>query len=196
MARPKEFNEAAALDSAIEYFRLRGYHATSVRDLATCMGIGGASVYNTFGDKRALFIRALERYLDHSVRARLRRLEESHPPKQVIPTFFREVIERSVSDRSRGGCLLINSALEISPHDSRLRTRIARYIGEIEEFFRRTIRAAQADGSVAKSLTANDMARLLLGILLGIRVLARSRPDQALLEGMVRPALGLLASPA
>jgi TetR/AcrR family transcriptional repressor of nem operon len=192
MARPKEFDEAAALDSAIDCFRQRGYHATSIRDLAAFMGLGGASLYNCFGGKRALFVRALERYLDRSVRARLRRLEESFPPKRVIPAFFKEVIDRSLNDRTRGGCLLINSALEIGPHDRKLGPKIARYIGEIEEFFRRTILAAQADGSMAANLNAADIARLLLGILLGIRVLARTRPDHALLEGMVRPALGLL----
>jgi TetR/AcrR family transcriptional repressor of nem operon len=193
MARPREFDEAAALDSAIDCFRRRGYHATSVRDLAARMGVGGASLYNSFGGKRALFVKALERYLDRSVRARLRRLEESFPPEGVIPAFFKEVIERSLNDRARGGCLLINSALEIGPHDPKLGRQIARHIGEIEEFFRRAIRAAQADGAVAAHLSSTDMARLLLGALLGIRVLARSRPERALLEGMVRPALGLLA---
>ena len=192
MARPKEFDEAAALDSAIECFRLRGYHATSVRDLATAMGIGGTSLYNSFGDKRALFVKALNRYLDSSLRARLKRLEETHAPRQVIPAFFADIIDRSLNDRTRGGCLLINSVLEISPHDPKLGRQIAAYVGEIEEFFRRTICAAQADGSVAASLDAKDAARLQLGVLLGIRVLARSRPDQAVLEGMVRPALGLL----
>ena len=192
MARPKEFDEAAALDSAIECFRLRGYHATSVRDLATAMGIGGTSLYNSFGDKRALFVKALNRYLDSSLRARLKRLEEAHAPRQVIPAFFAEVIDRSLNVRTRGGCLLIHSVLEISPHDPKRGRQIAAYVGEIEEFFRRTICAAQADGSVAASLDAKDAARLLLGVLLGIRVLARSRPDQAVLEGMVRPALGLL----
>jgi TetR/AcrR family transcriptional repressor of nem operon len=192
MARPREFDEAAALDAAIDCFRRRGYYATSVRDLAASMGIGGTSLYNSFGGKRALFVKALKRYLDRSVRARLKRLEETHPPQQVIPAFFADIIERSVHDHTRGGCLLINSALEVSPHDRKLGRQIAGHIGEIEEFFRRTIRAAQAEGSVAVSLDAKDAARLLLGVLLGIRVLARSRPDRAVLEGMVRPALGLL----
>jgi TetR/AcrR family transcriptional repressor of nem operon len=192
MARPLEFSEAEALDSAIECFRQRGYHATSVRDLETRMGISTASLYNSFGDKHALFVAALERYIDRSVRPLLRRLEELHAPKQVIPAFFKEAIMRSVSDRSRGGCLLINSALEIGSRDPKLGPKLARYIGEIEDFFYRTIRAGQANGSIAGSLNAKDAARLMLGVLLGIRVLARSNPDQAVLEGMVRPALGLL----
>src|SRR5229473_4890740 len=91
MARPREFDEATALDSAIDCFRQRGYHATTIRDLAASMDIGGTSLYNSFGDKRALFVKVLERYLNRSVRARLRRLEESYPPKGVIPAFFKEV---------------------------------------------------------------------------------------------------------
>ena len=192
MARPKEFDEAAALDSAIDCFRRRGYHATSIRDLAASMGICGTSLYNSFGGKRALFAQALDRYLDRSVRARLKRLEESFPPHRIIPVFFDEVIERSVTDRSRGGCLLINSALEIGPHDRKLGAEIARRLGEIEAFLQRAISAGQAVGSIAASLDSTDVARLLLGILLGIRVLARSKPDRDLLEGMARPALALL----
>src|SRR5579871_6171429 len=81
MARPREFDEAAVLDAAIERFWLRGYEATSVRDLADEMNIAGASLYNTFGDKRSLYERALNRYLDSTFRERIRRLEPSLPPR-------------------------------------------------------------------------------------------------------------------
>jgi TetR/AcrR family transcriptional repressor of nem operon len=87
------------------------------------MGIGATGLYNTFGDKRALFIKVLERYVDCSVRARLKRLESSLPPKEAVQTLIEDVVERSVTDRARGGCLLINSALEIAPHDPQLADR-------------------------------------------------------------------------
>ena len=192
MARPRGFDEAAALDAAIECFRGRGYAATSVRDLTACMGIGTTSLYNSFGDKRALFIKALERYVDRSVRARLRRLESSLAPKDAVRTLIEDVIERSLTDQTRGGCLLINSALEIAPHDPQLGAEIAERLGVIEDFFRRAIIAAQTGGTVPGKLNSSDAARLFLGILLGIRVLARSKPERALLEGVARPALALL----
>ena len=66
MARPREFDEAAVLDAAIERFWQSGYEATSVRDLADEMNIAGASLYNAFGDKRSLYERALNRYLDQT----------------------------------------------------------------------------------------------------------------------------------
>lgn len=191
MARPIAFDEAAALDAAIECFWHQGYRASSVRDLASSMGICGTSLYNSFGNKRSLFIKALERYLDRSVRARIGRLQ-TLPPKRAIHGFFDEIIERSLNDRARRGCLLINSALEIAPHDRKLGGEIAQRLTEIEGFFRDRIAAGRADGSIPKRVDADNVARLLLGVLLGIRVLARSRPERALLEGMARPALALL----
>jgi TetR/AcrR family transcriptional repressor of nem operon len=192
MARPREFDEATTIEAAIECFWRRGYQATSVRDLVDKMGISAPSLYNAFGDKRALFVRALDQYLERSTRARIKRLEDSLPPKQAIRRFIEEIIERSVNDREKRGCFLINSALEVAPHDRELGALIADRLGEIEAFFRRSIEAAQADGAVPRGRVAKDLARLLLGVLLGIRVLARSRPERALLEGVARPAFALL----
>lgn len=173
-------------------FWRRGYEATSVRDLASSMGISGPSLYNAFGDKRALFAAALERYLDHWTRARIRRLEASLPPRERVHRFIEEIIERSLNDRERRGCFLINSALEVAPHDRELGALIADRLGEIKSFFRRSIKAAQSEGTAPQHLVAKDLARLLLGVLLGIRVLARAKPERSLLEGVARPALALL----
>jgi TetR/AcrR family transcriptional repressor of nem operon len=192
MARPREFDEATALEAAIECFWDRGYEATSVRDLATKMGISAPSLYNTYGDKHALFAQALERYLDCSARALIKQLEDSLPPKQAVRRFIEEIIKRSVGDRERRGCFLVNSALEVAPHDKELGAFIADRLAEIEAFFYRSIKAAQAEGAVPRDRAAKDLARLLLGVLLGIRVLARSKPERALLEGVARPALALL----
>ena len=192
MARPREFDEATALEAAIECFWHRGYEATSVRDLAENMGISAPSLYNAYGDKHKLFMQALEHYLDHSTRARIKRLENSLPPKRAVQKFIEEIIERSVNDRERRGCFLINSALEVAPHDKKLGRLIADRLAEIEGFFYRAIKAAQMEGAVPRNRAAKDLARLLLGVLLGIRVLARSKPERALLEGVARPALALL----
>jgi TetR/AcrR family transcriptional regulator, transcriptional repressor for nem operon len=195
MARPREFSEMAALQSAIDCFWQRGYKATTMRDLAASMGLTAPSLYNAFGDKQALFARALERYLDCTTRDRLRRYETSLPPKKAIHYFFAEIVDHSINDRQRKGCFLVNSALEVAPHQSELGAVIAKKFGEIEAFFKRCIRAAQADGTAPSNVDANDMARLLLGVLLGIRVLARSIPSRSLLEGVMRPALALLDLP-
>ena len=192
MARPREFDETAALDAATDCFWHDGYEATSVRDLAARMGITGTSLYNAFGDKRSLFRQALRRYADRSTRERITRLEATLSPKQAVRAFLNEIVERSLDDLDRRGCLLVNSALEIAPHDPELGAEVAARLGEIEAFFHRAVTAAQADGSVPTDHDPVDLARLLLGVTLGVRVLARSNPQRELLEGTVRPALALL----
>lgn len=195
MARPRTFDQNKALDAAIECFWSRGFEATSVRDLATEMGINGPSLYNAFGDKRALFAQALERYAARSMRERIERLERQHPPKTAIHEFFRELIARSIADPDHRGCLIVNSAIEVSPHDNELRPVIAAYLREIESFFRRCVERGRASDAIPKTAVPADMGRLFLGVVLGIRVAARARPERALLEGMVRPALAMIDHP-
>jgi TetR/AcrR family transcriptional repressor of nem operon len=195
MGRPRAFAEEQVLDDAIECFWRYGLEATSVRDLSEATGLNQPSLYNAFGDKRALFAKALERYAARSMRARIARLERSHAPADAIRAFFRELVNRTLSDPDRRGCMIVNSALEVAPHDARLRSVIASYLGEIEGFFRRSLDRARDAGTIAASVDSGDTARLLLGLLLGLRVAARAKPDRALLEGMVRPALALLELP-
>ena len=192
MARPRAFKDDDVLDAAIACFWRRGLEGTSVRDLAAEMGINGPSLYNAFGDKRSLFVQSLERYAARSMRERIERLERQQTPKAAIQIFFQEVIARSLSDPDRCGCLIVNSALEVAPHDLELRKVVTGYLGEIESFFARCLDRAKDAREIPKSVEPGDTARLFLGLLLGLRVAARANPDRVLLEGMVRPALALL----
>jgi TetR/AcrR family transcriptional repressor of nem operon len=192
MARHRTFDEAIALDAAIDCFWRDGYEATSVRELAARMGIGGTSLYNAFTDKRSLFRAALERYLDDNMRRRIATLEKELPPKEAIREFLRGIVEHSLDDPERRGCLLVNSALDVAPHDAALGAYIGEMLGELEDFFVRALSRAAAESAMPPGRDVRDLARLLLGVTLGIRVLARARPDRTLIEGMLRPALALL----
>jgi TetR/AcrR family transcriptional repressor of nem operon len=192
MPRPREFDEAAALDAATACFWTRGYEATSTRELAAKMGIVGASLYNAFGDKRALFRRALDRYVDRGFGDRAARLERSLPPRAAIQAFFDDVIERTVNDPERKGCLLVNSALDVGPHDPEFHRLIRKTLKRVEAFFGRCVAAGQLNGTISTAHSAEDLGRMLLAILLGIRVLARSRPQRGVLEGLLRPVSALL----
>lgn len=191
MARPREFDELAALDEALLQFWSYGYEATSTRELAQRMGITSASLYNAFGDKRGLYRRVLDRYVERSLDERLRRYAPL-APRAALETFFREIIERSVTDSQHKGCLLVNSALELSPHDAEFRQIVAEVFERIEAFFCQCIKAGQADGTFTRARSAGELARMLLSVLLGIRVLARSRPERGLLESAAHSALHLL----
>lgn len=195
MARLKEFDEDRALDAAVDCFWSRGYESTSVRDLAREMGIGGASLYNAFGDKRTLFTRVLERYANRSTRERIARLEASHQPREAIRAFLAEVIERSLKDSDCKGCLLVNSALDVAPHDAGLGRVVTGYLEEIRAFFERNVEAANKAGETPRGTDANVLSIHLLGVLMGMRVLARTGARRRTLEAVVQPALDLLGRP-
>lgn len=192
VARLKEFDETRALDAAVDCFWQRGYGATSVRDLADAMGIGGPSLYNAYGDKRALFGRSLERYANRSMRERIARLEARHRPIEAIRAFIAEIIDRSLKDPDRRGCLLINSALDVAPHDAEIGAVVAGYLDEIRDFFRRNLEAGQRVGGLPRSLDPERVAGHLLGVVAGIRVLARTGAKRRVLEHVAGPALALL----
>jgi len=191
MARPREFDEEAALDIAMQCFWDQGFETTSVRDLADQMGITQASLYNTFGDKRALYTRAFEHYLAHVIRERIQGLERL-APTEAIEAFFMEIVERSIADKARRGCMLVNTGLEVAPHDPEFRKMVAREFSFIEEFFRSRIEAGQASGALRSDVPAAELAKMLLGLVLGLRVLARSRPQRSVLEGAARAALAVM----
>jgi TetR/AcrR family transcriptional repressor of nem operon len=192
MARPREFDEAAVLDAAVQCFWEHGYEATSMRELANSMGIKSASLYNAFGDKRSLFMRSLDHYVQGSFADRVGRFEEHFPPRQAIEAFFDEIIKHSLSDPKHKGCMLVNSALELAPHDDEFQQVIADVLSQVEAFFRRCVKAGQRAGTITTAQKADDLARLLMGVHVGIRVLARAKPERKLLKGMVRPVLALL----
>jgi TetR/AcrR family transcriptional regulator, transcriptional repressor for nem operon len=195
MARPREFDETRVLEAAMNCFWTQGFEQSSVRDLAERMGITGASLYNAFGDKRSLYRRAFVHYLTQTVRDRVARLEKL-PPASAIRIFFDEIVERSVDDEQHRGCMLVNAALELAPYDSEFQKLVVEEMIFIEAFFRSCVEAGQKNGSIVDSRPADELAKFLLSVLLGVRVLARTRPQREVLEGAAHAALGLLGSGA
>ncbi len=192
MARPRAFNEAVVIETAMTCFWLDGYEATSVRELGERMGLTSASLYNAFGDKHALFGRSLQHYVEHNTSARIARFEALNPPRDAIVLFLGDIIERSLSDPDRRGCFLVNSALELAPHDAEFAAIVVDGLNQLEGFFRRSAVAGQKSGTISREMPAEDIGRACLGALISIRVLARSRPEKALFEGLLRSVIAML----
>ncbi|MEA1672573.1 TetR/AcrR family transcriptional regulator [Nitrospirillum sp. BR 11163] len=191
MARPREFDEVTALQAAVDGFWSQGYGAASTRDLAARMGLTTASFYNAFGDKRGLFMKALDQYLSGTLSQRIARLDRL-PPRQAVAGYLADVVERSLGDPQRRGCMLINAALDVTAQDPDIREEVAGGLGEIRAFFLRHLRAGQADGTISPAQPAEDLSQLFLSVVVAMRVMARLHADRDQLEGMARPALALL----
>lgn len=194
MARPREFDEVAVLNAATEVFWKRGFEATSIRNLADRMGLTTASLYNAYGDKRALYKRVLERYADSALGSCTAGLASGSSGIEAIETFFSALANNTAADPDRKGCLIVNAGLESAPHDSEFRAIVSGVFRQLETMFRDCAARGQKDGSVTQSQSAEDIARLLLGTMLGIRVLARTLPEPALLASVARATTSLLRS--
>jgi TetR/AcrR family transcriptional regulator, transcriptional repressor for nem operon len=192
MARPREFDESIVLDAAMQCFWENGYDATSVRDLARMMGLTSASLYNAFGTKRDLYRRALDYYIAQGFSARAKRFESTLPPRDAIRAFFAEIIALSIKDKQRKGCMLVNSALEVAPHDPEFRRVVAAVLRNVKGFFLRSVEAGQKNGTISRLHGAGDLAELLLTVLLGMRVQARVNANRDSFERLIRPVFGLM----
>ena len=100
--------------------------------------------------------------------------------------MFEAAIDLAVIDGSRDGCLLINTALELSPHDPEVADIVARAFADMEEFFRASIAQGKALGEICDTVAEERTASALLGLLIGLRVLARSRPEESLLRTIMQ----------
>lgn len=190
----KQFDKEAVLDQALGAFWSRGFEATSLQQLVDCTGVNRASLYATYGDKRALFCAALERY-DERRRRMLARLEENYPPREAIRQLFIQYTGAVQPDGENPGCFLTNTALELAAHDREIRAVIARSQADIEQFFARLAARGVAEGDFRPDLDPAAAGRALLAALLGTVVLVRSRPEPELLASIAASALAAL-SPA
>lgn len=195
MARPRAFDETKVLAAVVEAFWAQGYEGTSTRDLVRCTGLNQPSLYNAFGDKRSLYRRALEHYLECSVRDRIRRLEVLSSAGMAITGFFAEVLDRTLNDPLHRGCLLVNSALEVNAEDTLLHQAVADEIETIRSFFRGRLCAFSLQRDNGVDIDANQGANHLLSVLLGVRVLARINPDPACVTEAIDIALNGLGLP-
>jgi TetR/AcrR family transcriptional regulator, transcriptional repressor for nem operon len=195
MGRPRQFDEEVALDIATDCFWRFGFEGASTRLLAERMGLTAASLYNAFGDKRSLYGRALDRYAAQALAWCVTTLETGEP-LDAIRWFFESLARTAIDDAQRRGCLVVNSGLETAPHDPDFRAVVVAVFDRLESLFRTVIERGQASGSISTAQSSRDLARLLLGAMLGVRVLARTNPDAELLHGIARSAVGALEPPA
>ena len=93
---------------------------------------------------------------------------------------------------SRDGCLLVNTALELSPHDQEISGIVAEGLAGMEAFFRDRIEAGQRSGEIPAQIDALETGRALLGLFVGLRVLSRNRPESALLHSLRHQAEALI----
>lgn len=188
----KQYNETEVLERAMHAFWARGYEATSINDLVEATGINRGSIYAAFGDKRTLFIEALRHYDKHYRADFLAHIGRNHGPRDAVLAAFESATGAATGGGKPGGCLLVNTALELAPHDPEIRALVKASLDEVEEFFFTNIEAAKQHGAVRKTICSRQAAQALLGLFLGLRVLTRSAPDGRVLDSIISQARTML----
>lgn len=172
--RPKEFDPNEALDAAIDLFWSRGFEGCSMSQLVGEMAINRQSVYDTFGDKRGLFVEALAKYMDRVGQEIGATLTQGASPLGRVRSFLRRIADRTTSGDGRG-CLLTNAIVEIGPHDAEIREMIAARMRLLEDRLAQTLREAVAAKELSASANPRQLARLLLAVMQGSIVLSKAR---------------------
>ncbi len=184
----KAFDVDQALEQAMGVFWANGYEATSTQNLLTQMGINRGSLYATFGSKHALFIKALRHYLAEYQTRTLARLQRDLAPRDAVFELFRQVVDATLADKSQRGCFLVNTVLDQAPHDAEVQKLVSSALDQVELFFSTQIVAGQKTGGIAQSVDPQDAASSLLGLMLGVRVLSRAKPNKKRLEAILAQA--------
>jgi TetR/AcrR family transcriptional repressor of nem operon len=189
--RPREFDLDEAVQDAIEVFRQRGYHGTSVQDLTQGTGLARGSLYKAFHDKRSLFLAAL----DHYTAASLQRLADALAQPGSARAAIREALmgyARRAADRQQCGCLVTAAAMEMVPQDPDVTAQIERLFRRIQDLFAAAVIRGQTAGEIARDKDERAIARLMLCTIQGLRVLGKTAPAEHELADMVDLAMRAL----
>ena len=183
MARPKEFDEDGALRNAIRLFSQQGFAATSTEDLMRAMDVGRQSMYDTFGDKRALFLRALEMYVTESVHAVRAELEKPGSALSAIQNALVTFAERNDLS-SAEGCMGLNAISEFGQRDSEV-TRITRKAAQVQrQALMLTLARAKTESKLDADADLESMADFFESTLAGIRMAAKAGKSRRALRNI------------
>jgi TetR/AcrR family transcriptional repressor of nem operon len=192
VARTKEFDPDAALQSALELFWRRGYEATSMSDLVEHLGIGRASIYATFGNKHELYMKALERYQEQ-LPDLLGELSQPGPVLPAVRALVRRYADEATAENLRmSGCFITNTAAELAPHDPAAARQVERNWDQLETVLHSALVRARAQGELGEGRDPLALARMLLVLLQGLKVVGKASPDPARARDAAEQALALL----
>ncbi|MFF4324766.1 TetR/AcrR family transcriptional regulator [Streptomyces sp. NPDC001568] len=193
MARTKEFDPEAALQAALELFWRRGYEATSMADLVEHLGIGRASIYATFGNKHDLYLKALDRYNENRDSSLLGELSRPGPALPAVRALVRRfAAEANADDRRLQGCFVTNTAAELGAHDAAAARRVEASWDHVETLLHSALVRARAQGELPEGRDPRGLARMLLVLMQGLRVVGKASNDPGRVRDAAEQALGLL----
>ncbi len=188
----KQFDPEIALEKAMRLFWAKGYAGTSLSELLATMQIGRKSLYDTFGSKRALYIKALERYSQTVVSEIQRGLNDpDRPALENVRAVLDNMVARSSKTRS-SGCLLGVSMAQFSTDDAEMAGLLRKHMQRVERAYTKAFARAQAEGDLKRTTNVRNLARLFVSAHQGLALIGRVAEKQEMPRGIVEGALAVL----
>jgi TetR/AcrR family transcriptional repressor of nem operon len=182
----------AKLDRTMGVFWERGYYDTSVDQLVRRTGLHRAAVYGEFGSKRGLFEASLRRYREKVTAQLFAPLAHSDASLADIETFVRGIHAAATRPERRPGCLMVNTAAEVSPRVPSVARIVSTFLDDLRGLFRRACLNSRRRGEVRPDLAVDQVADYLVGSVLGLWTLARSPASPGAIAHYVEGVLAFL----
>ncbi|WP_028938198.1 TetR/AcrR family transcriptional regulator [Pseudonocardia spinosispora] len=192
MPRPREFDDDAAVDAAMETFWTHGYEATTTAQLCESTGLGRGSLYNAFGSKHRLYELALDRYTERGYQDQVDILRAPGTAGERLRALLVWVIDIDLADSAHRGCLALNAATEAAGRTEPVMKLTRRHCERLEDVLREVIENGQRDGEFRADQSARQLARTLLSTYYGLRTLGKITDDRAALMDVTDGALAAL----
>ena len=178
VGRPREFDDEAVLEAAMDAFWEKGYEATSLSDLCCCTGLHKGSLYQAFGDKHELFMKALQHYSDTEFRRVADVAFKAGSPLGSIRAAVKQICEDVGHEK---GCMMINSMVELAPHDPEVRERLRGFAEQRTQIMTDLIAKAQEAGEIRVKEKPEILARQLMVTLAGAAAIVKGflTPEEA-----------------
>jgi len=188
MARPKEFERDTALDGAISIFCEHGYEGTSTDVLLGKMGISRQSLYDTFGDKRRLFLEALQRYVQGSVDSQIATLNSPSSPLKGVKAVLLAMASKAAI-AGAPGCMGIGATCEFGQSDVEISALIDASGKRLLSALERRLVEASGKGEIGKDVEPRSAAQFVMATLSGMKIAARGGASADTLHNIARMAL-------
>lgn len=196
VGRTRRFDVEEALDVALEMFWRQGYGGTPVQALCQAMNLQPGSVYAAFGSKHDLFVAAVRRYIETVSAEAVDRVNGAPSGLQGLREYFSYLVDAMVDGKRAWGCLVTNSLVEFAARDPELAGMFQLHLARLHTSFAAALARARADGELRPG-AGPEAAGMLVAVVQGMNVMARSRPGRRQLQDVVDAALtGLAAPPA
>ena len=192
MAGKKAFDETEVLDKAMNLFWKKGYNATSAQDLVDGLGISRSSLYDTYGDKHSLFVKALLQYRKEWIDPAIEGANTITDAEAYIKNLF-DFIKRETFDLNRTkGCFWVNAAIEMAPADSEVTEIAKKIMTDTENAFYKAIKKGQEQGVFTTTHTARSLAKFVLNAMSGLRVNVKLDASEEIFDNIMNICLSVL----